>query len=56
MSMLYKPGTDNLCQGYYIEVGPSGEELEDARKVYIDYGDRLPPTQEPGNLWKKVLF
>lgn len=54
MADLYKPGTDNLPAGKYKEVGPRGGEVQNAREVNIDKGDRLPPTQEEGNMWKKA--
>lgn len=54
MSELIKPGTDNQPSGDYKEVGPRGGEVSKPRTVHIDKGDRLPPTQEPGNKWKKV--
>ena len=50
---LYKPGTDNLPAGKYKEVGPRGGEVDKPRKIRIDAGDRLPPTQKKGNLWEK---
>lgn len=54
MTQLYKPGTDNAPAGKYIEVGPRGGKVKNARKVNIDQGDRLPPTQKEGNLWKRM--
>lgn len=53
MSKLYKPGTDNVSSGEYIEVGPRGGKVSDSRQVTIDPGDRLPPTQEKSRKWKK---
>jgi len=53
MSKLFKPGTDNVTAGKYIEVGPRGGKLDKGRQVKIDSGDRLPPTQEKGRKWKK---
>lgn len=53
MANLIKPGTDNQSPGKYIEVGPQGGKVNDPRIVKIDYGDRLPPTQKPGNQWQK---
>ncbi len=50
---LYKPGTDNRPAGKYEEVGPRGGKVDKPRTVKIDFGDRLPPTQKKGNLWKK---
>ncbi len=50
---LYKPGEDNKPAGSYIEVGPRGGQVSNAREVTIDTGDRLPPTQEPGHKWQK---
>ncbi len=50
---LVKPGTDNRPAGNYIERGPRGGVVPNARKVHIDKGDRLPPTQEPGRKWEK---
>ena len=48
-----KPGTDNQKPGTYVEVGPRGGQVNDPRIVHIDPGDRLPPTQKPGNGWQK---
>lgn len=48
-----KPGTDNKPKGTYVEVGPQGGKIKDPRVVKIDQGDRLPPTQKPGNGWVK---
>ena len=53
MSKLIKPGTDNQPSGTYKEVGPRGGKVDNPRVVTIDYGDRLPPTQKPGNVWTK---
>lgn len=53
MANIYKPGTDNRPAGNYTEVGPRGGKVNDPREVHIDKGDRLPPTQKPGNKWKK---
>ena len=39
--------------GDYIEVGSQGERIENAREITIQAGDRLPPTSEKGNTWKK---
>lgn len=54
MSELIKPGTDNKPPGKYKEVGPRGGQVSNPRKVKIDKGDRLPPTQEPGRKWIKT--
>ena len=48
-----KPGTDNQPAGKYKEVGPRGGSVPKPREVKIDRGDRLPPTQKPGNGWVK---
>lgn len=53
MTKPIKPGTDNQKPGTYREVGPRGGAVPDARTVHIGRGDRLPPTQKPGNGWKK---
>lgn len=50
---LIPPGTDNQRPGTYKEVGPRGGEVSKPREVKIDSGDRLPPTQKPGNKWTK---
>ena len=54
MSKPIKPGTDNQPPGTYIEVGPLGGKVIGPRVVHIDYGDRLPPTQKPGNGWERI--
>lgn len=53
MSELIKSGTDNKAPGKYVEVGPRGGNVQDAREVTIDRGDRLPPTSTSGNKWTK---
>ncbi|MEI5991399.1 hypothetical protein A5881_002934 [Enterococcus termitis] len=50
---IIKPGTDNKPGGNYREVGPRGGNVPKGREVHIDPGDRLPPTQKPGNGWVK---
>lgn len=49
---IYKPGEDNRRGGIYVEVGPRGGAVRDARSVHIDFGDRLPSTQETGHRWQ----
>lgn len=53
MSKLHKPGTDNCPSGKYVEVGPKGGKISNPKVINIDPGDRLPPTQKPGNKWTK---
>lgn len=53
MGKPIKPGTDNQPAGTYIEVGPRGGQVPNGREVNIGPGDRLPPTQKPGNGWTK---
>ena len=53
MDKLIKPGTDNQPAGKYKEFGPQGGQIYKPRIVKIDPGDRLPPTQDKGNKWKK---
>ncbi len=52
MEKYFKPGTDNQQAGTYVEVGPNGEAIENARTVSIQKGDRLPATSTKGNRWK----
>ena len=52
-SGLYKPGQDNRPAGRYTETGPRGGTVNRPRHIHIDPGDRLPPTQQPGNRWRK---
>lgn len=53
MTKPINPGTDNRPAGPYHEVGPKGGNVSGGRIVHIDHGDRLPPTQKPGNKWQK---
>ena len=53
MAEPIKPGTDNQKPGTYKEVGPRGGEVNKPHVVEIGKGDRLPPTQKPGNGWVK---
>ena len=50
---LYKPGEDNKPAGKYTEVGPRGGQIKNPRHATNDQGDRLPPTQQSGNKWKR---
>jgi len=52
MKKLHKPGEDNQKSGKYIETGPKGGKITKPRKIEINSGDRLPPTQRSGNTWK----
>lgn len=54
MTKMYNPGEDNKPAGKYLEVGPRGGTVKDPRIINIDKGDRLPPTSESGNNWKKT--
>lgn len=54
MTKTFKPGEDNKPPGKYIEVGPKGGKVKDPHTATIGKGDRLPPTSEAGNKWKKV--
>lgn len=53
MSKPIKPGTDNQAPGEYVEVGPRGGKVSGGHHAKIDSGDRLPPTSQKGNGWKK---
>ena len=53
MANLLKPGMDNKPSGTYVEVGPRGGKVTNARTANIDPGDKLPPTSKKGNCWKK---
>lgn len=53
MAKPIKPGTDNQQPGTYKEIGPRGGDVSKPRIIHIDPGDRLPPTQKPGNKWEK---
>lgn len=51
---LHSPGEDNQRPGEWIERGPRGGEVDNARQVTIERGDRLPPTQESGRTWEWI--
>lgn len=53
---LHNPGEDNQRPGEWVERGPRGGAVDDARQVSIDWGDRLPPTQEPGRTWEWISW
>jgi hypothetical protein len=55
MSDLQKPGETPDKPGEYLERGPRGGSVSDARQVTIERGDpKLPPTSEEGNTWERV--
>ena len=51
---LVKPGEDNKPRGEYIERGPRGGKVSNPRRVTIQTGHRLPPTQEKGRTWERL--
>ena len=51
---LHKPGEDNQRPGEYVERGPRGGAVPNARQVTIGQGDRLPPTQEKNRKWERL--
>jgi hypothetical protein len=54
MSKLQKPGEKPKKPGEYIERGPLGGKVSDARQVTIEKGDTpLPPTQQKKRTWEK---
>lgn len=54
MSNLQKPGEKPNGSGEYIERGPRGGKVPNARQVTIEPKDgKLPPTQEEGHTWEK---
>lgn len=55
MARLQKPGEKPSGTGEYIERGPRGGKVPNARQITIGRGDnKLPPTQEPGHTWEKL--
>ena len=52
---LQSPGETPAQPGEYIERGPRGGRVPDARQVTIESGDTpLPPTQEPGHTSERI--
>jgi hypothetical protein len=55
MTKLQKPGEKPSRPGEYLESGPRGGKVPEARQVTIERGDKkLPPTQEKKRTWKKT--
>jgi hypothetical protein len=55
MTKLQKPGEKPARPGEYLESGPHGGKVPEARQVTIERGDKkLPPTQEKKRTWKKT--
>ena len=54
MPLVSERSTDNLPAGHYKEVGPRGGEVKNGHSATIGRGDRLPPTSQAGNKWKKT--
>lgn len=48
-----KPGTLAQQSGQYQAVGPRGGHVSDTEITSVA-GDRLPPTEKPGQLWQLV--
>ena len=55
MSNLQQPGEAPARSDEYLERGPCGGDVPNARQVTIEPGDgTLPPTSEEGNTWECV--
>jgi hypothetical protein len=55
MPKMQKPGIKPDRPGEYIERGPRGGEVSDARQVTIKQGGKkLPPTQEQDRKWVRI--
>jgi len=55
MGNLQKPGEKPDRPGEYIERGPRGGKVPDARQVTIEPGDnKLPPTQDENRNWERI--
>ena len=53
--MSHKPGETPNRPGEYVERGPRGGAVPDAKQVTMEHGDTpLPPTSEPGHTWERV--
>lgn len=48
--MPLKPGNEAPKSGQYGVYGPRGRDLR--REVTVVQGDRLPPTQKPGQTYR----
>ena len=54
MGVKHKPGENPSNSGEYIERGPRGGKLNNARQVTIENGDKpMPPTSKEGNIWER---
>lgn len=54
MSKLQKPGEKPAKAGKYIERGPLGGKVNNAREVKMEAGDSpLPPTQKSKRRWER---
>ena len=55
MSKLQKPGEKPDKPGEYLERGPGGGKVPDAKQVTIEPGDdKLPPAQEENRTWERI--
>ena len=51
---LQKPGEKPVRPGKYIERGPQGGKVNNAREVTMEVGDSpLPPTQKSKRKWER---
>lgn len=54
MSKLQKPGEKPAKPGKYIERGPQGGKVNNAREIIMEVGDSpLPPTQRSKRKWER---
>lgn len=49
-----KPGETSNNGGRYIERGPRGGDVPNPRRINVDRGETLPPTQQPNRTWERV--
>lgn len=56
MPKLISPYAENIPAGHFMEVGPRGHLVDNARHATLHTCGSLPRTSEPGNKWQRISY
>ncbi|AJD89649.1 hypothetical protein JMA_03320 [Jeotgalibacillus malaysiensis] len=50
-SHQFKPGQKAPNNGYYVEIGETGSQVNDPAQIKLEAGDEFPETKNQNRVW-----
>ncbi len=47
----FKPGQKAPNNGYYVEIGETGSQVNDPAQIKLEAGDEFPETKNQNRVW-----